>query len=124
MPTTAYCRTGLIALAIGPLCTLSLGRPLDDPELASAWQTLRTMDCARCHGKAYHGSSGPSIVEYARTQSREMFVSAVLDGNPPRGMPGYRGNPFIEPAIDGIYRYFKGRADGTIAAEDRPVPRR
>jgi cytochrome c55X len=124
MPNTAFCRTALIAMALGSLCRLAAGRPMDDPELASAWQTLRVMDCARCHGKAYLGSSGPSVVEYARTQSREMFVRAVLDGNPGRGMPGYRGNPLVEPAIDGIYRYFKGRADGTIATEDRPVPRR
>jgi len=50
-----------------------------------------------------------------------MFLRAVLDGNPGWGMPGYRGNPLVEQGIDGIYRYFKGRADGTITAEDRPV---
>jgi hypothetical protein len=66
------------------------------------------------------GSSGPSIVEYARAQSREAFLRAVLDGEPARGMPGYRGNPLVQPAIDGIYRYFKGRADGEITADDRP----
>jgi mono/diheme cytochrome c family protein len=109
----------VIAVALVTLCLPTRGNPLDDPELAWAWRTLRTMDCARCHGKAYHGLSGPSIVEYARTQSRDMFVRAVLDGNPGFGMPGYRGNPLIEPAIDGIYRYFKGRADGLIAAADR-----
>lgn len=114
------CRAGLIALTLGSLCVHSASRPLDDPQVAAAWRTLRAMDCARCHGKEYHGSSGPSIVDYARTQSQEMFVRAVLDGNPGRGMPGYRDNPRVEPAIDGIYRYFKGRADGTIAAEDRP----
>ncbi len=121
MPPAAICRSILNALAVGSLCGPALGRPLDDPAVASAWRTLRVMDCARCHGKGYHGSSGPSIVEYARTQSKEMFLSAVLDGNPGRGMPGYRGNPLVEPAIDGIYRYFKGRADGLIAEDDRPA---
>lgn len=29
--------------------------------------------------------------------------------------------PQVEPATDGIYRYFKGRADGSIGAEDRPA---
>ncbi len=121
MSITGVVRAGLVALALGSLCGPSAGNPLDDPALASAWQTLRVMDCARCHGKAYQGSSGPSVVEYARTQSREMFLRAVLDGNPGRGMPGYRGNPLVEPAIDAIYRYFKGRADGTITAQDRPA---
>jgi cytochrome c55X len=121
MSTKAFCRAVLVALALVSLRSHAAGRPLDDPAVAAAWRTLRAMDCARCHGRTYHGSSGPSIVEYACTQSREMFLRAVLDGDPGRGMPGYRGNPFVEPAIDGIYRYFKGRADGTITAKDRPV---
>jgi mono/diheme cytochrome c family protein len=95
--------------------------PLDDPDVASAWRTLRDMACARCHGGSYLGSLGPSIVEFARTESREAFLRAVLDGEPARGMPGYRGNAHVEPSIDGIYRYFKGRADGMIKADDRPA---
>jgi len=117
---TRILSASLIVLAFGTLATPSVAGPLDDPEMASAWRTLRTMDCARCHGASYLGSSGPSIVEFARTQSREAFVRAVLDGVPGRGMPGYRDNPLVQPAIDGIYRYFKGRADGVIAADDRP----
>jgi cytochrome c55X len=65
-------------------------------------------------------SSSKAEIESARTRTREAFQRAVLDGEPARGMPGYRGNPLVEPAIDGIYRYFKGRADGTIKADDRP----
>ena len=121
MSGIALLRTGLVTLALASPSVAPAGKPLDDPALAAAWHTLRAMDCARCHGSTYHGSSGPSIVEYARTQSREMFLRAVLDGNPGRGMPGYRGNPRVEPAIDAIYRYFKGRADGVIGANDRPA---
>jgi hypothetical protein len=50
-------------------------------------------------------------------------VRAVLDGNPPRGMPGYRGNPLIAENIDAIYLYFLGRADGSIEPGARPAPR-
>lgn len=116
-----FLSAGIIVLGCGPLADPSAAQALDDPDLAAAWRTLRAIDCARCHGATYQGSSGPSIVEYARTQSREAFVRAVLDGEPGRGMPGYRGNPLVEPAIDGIYRYFKGRADGVIRAQDRPA---
>jgi hypothetical protein len=35
-------------------------------------------------------------------------------------MPGYRDNPRIAGRIDDIYRYFLGRADGSIAAASRP----
>jgi mono/diheme cytochrome c family protein len=94
--------------------------PLTNAGIARAWQVLRAVDCARCHGKSYEGLAAPSIVDYARTQSREMFLRAVLDGDPPRGMPGYRGNQSIAGNIDDIYRYFLGRANGTIAPESRP----
>jgi len=94
--------------------------PLIDEGLASAWRTLRAVDCARCHGKDYDGLAAPSIVRYARTQTREMFVRMVLDGDPPRGMPGYRSNPRIAENIDDVYRYFVGRADGTIDSGSRP----
>ena len=94
--------------------------PLTDVRIASAWRTLRAVDCARCHGKDYDGLAAPSIIYYARTQSREMFVRMVLDGDPPRGMPGYRGNPWIAENIDDVYRYFLGRANGTIDSGSRP----
>ncbi|AET93228.1 hypothetical protein BYI23_C010820 [Burkholderia sp. YI23] len=83
---------------------------------ADAWRAIRAADCARCHGKDHEGLAAPSIVGFARTQSRERFIAAVLDGNPPMGMPAYRGDAPIESRIDAIYRYFVGRADGSIPA--------
>ena len=94
--------------------------PIIDEGLSSAWRTLRAVDCARCHGKDYDGLAAPSIVRYAGTQTREMFVRMVLDGDPPRGMPGYRSNPKITENIDQVYRYFLGRANGTIDSGSRP----
>jgi cytochrome c55X len=94
--------------------------PLTDPGIISAWRTLRAADCARCHGKDYEGLAAPSIVDYARTQSRQTFDRMVLDGDGPRGMPAYRLNPAIADHLDDIHRYFMGRADRTIQAESRP----
>ncbi|WP_429316099.1 c-type cytochrome [Paraburkholderia sp. GAS448] len=94
--------------------------PLTDPGIISAWRTLRAADCARCHGKDYEGLAAPSIVDYARTESRETFARMVLDGNVARGMPAYRLNPPIADHLDDIHRYFMGRADGTIQADSRP----
>ena len=87
--------------------------------LADARRAVRAADCARCHGKDHEGLAAPSIVEFARTQGRERFIAAVLDGNPPMGMPAYRGNPPVESRIDDIYRYFAGRADGSIAPDGK-----
>jgi mono/diheme cytochrome c family protein len=99
------------------------GSQLTDDAIVSTWRALRAVDCARCHGKDYEGLAAPSIIEYARTQSREMFDRMVLDGEPSRGMPAYRDNPSIAERIDDIYRYFLGRADGTIPADPRPAQR-
>lgn len=95
-------------------------QPLSDPQMVRAWHALRTVYCERCHGKDFEGLAAPSIVNYARTQSREAFVRMVLDGDPPRGMPGYRGNALVDQNIDGIYRYFVARADGSVDAASRP----
>jgi cytochrome c55X len=91
-----------------------------DARIANAWRVLRAVDCARCHGRDYAGLAAPSIVGYAGTQSREDFFRMVLDGDPPRGMPGYRGNAYVAESLDGIYRYFLARSNGDIGPEYRP----
>jgi len=88
--------------------------PDTNAPMAAVWRTLRAVDCARCHGRDYDGLAAPSVVEYARTQTRDMFVRMVLDGEPARGMPGYRNNPRVADRIDDIYRYFLARAQGRI----------
>ena len=109
--------------SIGPSQPQQLRVGIDDPAVASAWLALRTLNCERCHGKGYEGLAAPSIVDYARTQDHASFVRAVLDGNAPRGMPAYRGNPLVDANIEGIYRYFAGRADGSIGPEAKPAAR-
>ena len=93
-----------------------------DTRIANAWRVLRVVDCARCHGKDYAGMAAPSIVDYAALQSREMFVRMILDGDPVRGMPGYRSNAYVVENLDDIYRYFRARASGDVGPEYRPLP--
>lgn len=109
----------IVAFAV-PAGESGASRPLTDAGTAAAWRTLRIVDCARCHGREYEGLAAPSIVSYARTQSRETFVRMVLDGDPPRGMPGYRSNSLVAEKIDEIYGYFRGRANGSIDPGSRP----
>ena len=90
--------------------------------MANARRVLRVVDCARCHGKDYRGLAAPSIVDYAASQSREMFVRMVLDGDPIRGMPGYRSNAYVVENLDDIYRYFRAGASGDVGPEYRPPP--
>ena len=120
------CFAGLLAIAACIPSTFAgdvtdAASPLSiDAGIANAWRVLRMVDCARCHGKDYAGLSAPSIVSYAATQSREMFVRMVLDGDPIRGMPGYRSNAYVAESLDDIYRYFLARASGDVNPEYRP----
>jgi mono/diheme cytochrome c family protein len=87
-----------------------------DARTYAGWRAIRQFDCARCHGARYQGSSGPSLIEAARANSRAEFVRRLLEGNRDRGMPPYRHVPGVADNAEGIYGYFKGRADGKITA--------
>lgn len=87
-----------------------------DATTFQGWRTIRQLDCARCHGANFQGSVGPSLLESVRTRTREEFIQMVLEGNAQRGMPPYKSVQRATDNVEGIYRYFKGRADGTIAA--------
>jgi mono/diheme cytochrome c family protein len=87
-----------------------------DPAIYAAWQAMRQLDCARCHGRDYTGSVGVSLLESARTRSREEFVRLLLDGNLARGMPPYRSVALAAENAEGMYAYLAGRANGTIPA--------
>jgi len=77
---------------------------------------LRTMDCARCHGRDYRGWAAPSLLAAVRDGSRQRFERSVLEGDPVRGMPGYRSQPLVADSIDAIYAYLVALATGTAAA--------
>lgn len=71
---------------------------------------LRDMDCARCHGRDYRGSSAPSLVAAVRQGSRERFDHYVLEGDIVRGMPGYKSQPRVVADLDAMYVYLLARA--------------
>jgi len=118
------CFAGLLAVAAsargGEDVTQPATRPCTDARIANAWRVLRVVDCARCHGKDYAGLAAPSIVAYAATQSRETFARTILEGDPTRGMPGYRDNAYVAESVEDIYCYFLARANGQIAPDYRP----
>jgi mono/diheme cytochrome c family protein len=86
-----------------------------DARTYAGWRAVRQFDCARCHGAQYQGRIGPSLIEAARVNTRARFVQLLLEGNRERGMPPYRDVHGIADNADGIYGYFRGRADGNIA---------
>jgi len=106
----------LLALALLVPLHVAAAETSADPAVYAAWRAIRQLDCARCHGRDYTGSVGGSLLESARTRSRDEFVRLVLDGNPTRGMPPYRGITLAVENADGMYAYFRGRADGTVPA--------
>ena len=90
------------------------GEPRVNASIFSAWQAMRQLDCARCHGRDYTGSVGGSLLESARTRSRDEFRRLVLEGNLARGMPPYSSVSLAADNVEGMYDYLRGRADGTI----------
>jgi mono/diheme cytochrome c family protein len=102
----------LAGLAAGP----AAAQTAIDPQIYSAWRAMRQLDCARCHGADYTGNVGPSLLESARTRSPEEFKRLVLEGNTARGMPPYASVALAVKNVDGMYAYFRGRADGSIPA--------
>jgi cytochrome c55X len=87
---------------------------------ARGWAALRAMDCARCHGREYGGWSAPSLLAAVRDGPRERFDRYVLEGDPMRGMPGYRSHPLILAELDAIYAYLRARSEGRVV-EGLPV---
>ncbi len=102
-----------------PLClALALGATnapaADLAELGRGFAAMRAMDCARCHGRDYTGWTAPSLLDAVRDGPRERFDRYVLDGDPQRGMPGYRTQPAVADHVDAIYAYLLARARGEI----------
>lgn len=107
------------ALVSVPACASAV--ELAPAPYLGAWRILRVMDCARCHGHDYGGWAAPSILAFVRSQPRARFDQVLLDGDPGRGMPGYRSQSLVADHLDEIYAYFLARASGRLGA-GRPAP--
>ena len=90
--------------------------------LARGHAALRAMDCARCHGRDYRGWAAPSLLAAVREGSRERFERSVLDGDPVRGMPGYRSQPLVVADIDAIHAYLLALATCSAASPPGAAP--
>lgn len=86
-----------------------------DAHIYRGWLAVRQLDCARCHGKNFNGSSGPSLLTAVITRSAEEFHNLVLQGVAERGMPPYGTVPLASDNIQGIHAYFLGLARGEIS---------
>ena len=116
----AYAVALLLIAACGSSTVDGAAEPSTDARIANGWRTLRVVDCARCHGRNYTGLAAPSLVGDA-IRDRAMFERMVLDGDPVRGMPGYRGNAFVVENLDDIYAYLRARAAGDVSSDYRPL---
>jgi mono/diheme cytochrome c family protein len=99
------------------------GGDADPATLMRGWSVLRAVDCARCHGRDWRGSSGPDLVDAVRAGPRERFEHFVLVGDIVRGMPGYRSQALVVTELDAIYAYLRARADGRIGPGAPPGER-
>jgi len=127
--TLGACFGALILIAAYAATALAAGirdtseKITRDERIANGWRVLRVVDCARCHGRDFSGLAAPSIIAYARSQSRESFVRMVLEGDPVRGMPGYNNNAYVVENVGDIYEYFAARANDELGPAYRPQVR-
>lgn len=98
--------------------------PEDGARLARGFAALRSMDCARCHGRDYDGWAAPSLLAAVREAPRERFERFVLDGNIGAGMPGYRGQPAVADNLDAIYAWLLARSRGEVGPGDPAAAKR
>jgi cytochrome c55X len=102
----------LVAIAVSAVGIAVARAEEANAQLVRGWSTMRAMDCARCHGRDYQGSTAPSLLAAVREAPRERFDRYVLDGDIARGMPGYRSQPAVTANLDAIYAYLLARAKG------------
>lgn len=81
------------------------------------WKQFRLL-CDRCHGEDARGTTfGPDLLPALRpggsVPSYQAFTVLMLDGRPGKGMPSATSLGLETSAIEGLYQYLQGRADGT-----------
>ena len=81
-------------------------------DVVKGWKAWRAAACERCHGAAQEGMVGPSLIASMKVLSKDEFRKVLLEGRLEKGMPGH---PYLEPKLDDLYAYLKGRSDGSIA---------
>lgn len=90
-----------------------------DKETYIGWRTFAGQ-CQVCHGGSALGSTfAPNLLDrFHQRVDYPRFVDVVMNGFTGQvgAMPGWKGNPNVEPHIDRLYRYLKARADGALPA--------
>jgi mono/diheme cytochrome c family protein len=81
-------------------------------DVVKGWKAWRAAACERCHGAAQEGMVGPSLIASLKVLSKDEFRKVLLEGRLEKGMPSH---PYLEPKLDDLYAYLKGRSDGSIA---------
>jgi mono/diheme cytochrome c family protein len=121
----------------GGAAALPASTPAADPYHPTAQDTVDAavydgwkqyfLQCSRCHGEDANGSSfGPSLLVALKPDgsipSQDEFVNILTHGRRDKGMPS-AATMGLEPAyFPGLYRYLKGRSDGSLRA-GRPARR-
>jgi mono/diheme cytochrome c family protein len=96
-----------------------------DPEVYEGWKQYSLL-CSRCHGQDAQGSSfAPDLTQSFKPDghvaSKEVFLIFMTTPGP-QGMPIATSTGLDSSYFDGVYRYLKGRSDGSIHP-GRPVRR-
>lgn len=86
---TALVAVVLLSAAAGGA---SAGTETISPKRQASLEYLLRQDCGSCHGMTLKGGLGPALLpEALRDRDEDGLVMMILDGNPERAMPPWRG---------------------------------
>jgi mono/diheme cytochrome c family protein len=116
-PTPPAAEPAVAPAVAGPVVAATEGAQAAAPEagtgdVVKGWKAWRAAACERCHGAAQEGMVGPSLIASLKVLSKDEFRKVVIEGRLEKGMPGH---PYLEPKLDDLYVYLKGRSDGSVA---------
>ena len=87
-----------------------------DADTYAGWKIYKRQRCETCHGPNAEGAAAfPNLVNSLKTLDKEKFTDIVLNGTA-KGMPPNKTNTAVVEGMDKLYKFLKGRSDGTVPA--------
>jgi mono/diheme cytochrome c family protein len=87
-----------------------------DKETFDGWKLYKRERCETCHGPTAEGAAAfPNLVNSLKTIDKAKFVEVVTNGTA-KGMPPHKANAKVMDGMEKLYKFLKGRSDGTVPA--------
>ncbi|NJD08396.1 MAG: c-type cytochrome [Methylococcaceae bacterium] len=87
-----------------------------DKDTFDGWKLYKRERCETCHGPTAEGAAAfPNLVNSLKNIDKAKFVDVVTNGTA-KGMPAHKANAKVMDGMEKLYKFVKGRSDGTVPA--------